>query len=386
MKAFLLAGLALVALQAQPVVQRFTLPNGLRVLHLEDHEHPLVRVRIHVRVEPSDTPAGHAGLPLLARRMLEHSDAADMKAEDFDRSLASSGIQFEAFSEQGGLGWRLLARSRDQDRALGLLANRLLRTTFDAAVLEAQRLACWQEWEQSPLPLTTRPLDPPAQRSPDRVTQASLGFISMESLLAFRAQVCRPERTILVLHGDLGLEQAKRLVLLSLGSWSAAQARAGVALFPGQARNPSAGLTGPGTPGSIPTGSLPATPPSAEVMALLELLLQADPALANQRITAEAHSLAATSPTQAQVGRRWFDSLESRRQRGYEPRDLERAKAAWLGRRKLDALHPEALLEAALTEAQGRAAAEVRLQAVSLETLNAGLRWNPEPPGTEPRR
>ena len=58
MKALLLAGLAAVALQAQPAVQRFTLPNGLRVLHLEDHEHPLVRVRIHVRVEPSDTPAG----------------------------------------------------------------------------------------------------------------------------------------------------------------------------------------------------------------------------------------------------------------------------------------------------------------------------------------
>lgn len=365
MKALLLAGLAAVALQAQPAVQRFTLPNGLRVLHLEDHEHPLVRVRIHVRVEPSDTPAGQAGMPLLALRLLEHSDAADMKAEDFDRFLASSGIQFETFTEPGGLGWRLLARSRDQDRALGLLANRLLRTTFDAAEVEVQRLACWRE--QQALPATARPLDPPAQGAGHRVTQTSLGLISLEGLLAFRAQVFRPERTILVLHGDLGLEQAKRLVLLSLGSWGSSQPQPGA------------------TPANLPLGSVPAGAPPPEVMALVSLLLEADPALAPQRITAEARSLAAATPTQTQVDLR-RQRLESRRQRGFEPRDLEHAKAVWLARRKLDSLHPEALLEGALAQALGRGAPEDRVLAVSLEALNAGLRWRLEPPEALPRR
>ena len=77
MRALALAGLVLVlSLQAQPRVQPFILPNGLRVLHLEDHEHPLVRARLLLRIEPGDTPRGRQGLPQLMLRMLGHSETA----------------------------------------------------------------------------------------------------------------------------------------------------------------------------------------------------------------------------------------------------------------------------------------------------------------------
>ncbi|MBP7619200.1 MAG: insulinase family protein, partial [Geothrix sp.] len=222
MRRLLLAGLAAtLALQAQPSPQRFTLPNGLRVVHLEDHEHPLVRVRLHLSLEPGDTPVDHQGLALLAMRMFQHSDAADLKAESFDRLLDDSGIRLSSTAEPGALEWRLAARSRDQDRALGLLADRLLRSIFDPMVLEAQRLACWRQAEQlDALPfqrLEAALLVPPGARP----TLASLGAITLENLLAFRARVIRPDRALLLIHGDVGLEQAKRLVLLSLGSWTA---------------------------------------------------------------------------------------------------------------------------------------------------------------------
>ena len=113
MKRLLLAGLAAtLALQAQPSPQHFTLPNGLRVIHLEDHEHPLVRVRLHLSLEPGDTPVDHQGLALLAMRMFQHSDAADLKAESFDRLLDDSGIRLSSTAEPGALEWRLAARSR----------------------------------------------------------------------------------------------------------------------------------------------------------------------------------------------------------------------------------------------------------------------------------
>jgi len=361
MRSLLLAGLAVLALQAQPAPQRFTLPNGLRVVHLEDHEHPLVRIRLHLRVAPADTPAGQAGLSLLALRMLAHSDAADLKAADFDRFLAGSGIRYEAFPEAEGLGWRLLARSRDQDRAMGLLADRLLRSTFDAPVLEVQRLACWRDQEHLARDPQGHPLEALAHLPALRFSQSSLGLISMESLLAFQAQVFRPDRAILILHGDLGLEQAKRLVLLSFGSWPVRKPSVGTTPAPGIATaQPPAGPE-PGKDGSPQAGSVPIGPLAPEVLALLGLLLPEGPAL----VPGKAGAKTGSYPQ---------ERLASLRQRGFEARDLERAKAAWLANRRLDSLHPESLLESALANALGRGVAEEGVKALPLEALNAGLR------------
>ena len=70
MRALLPVLLVTLTLQAQPRAQAFLLPNGLRVFHLEDHEHPLVRARLQLELKPDDTPAGLEGLSALALRML----------------------------------------------------------------------------------------------------------------------------------------------------------------------------------------------------------------------------------------------------------------------------------------------------------------------------
>ena len=209
------------SLQAQPRVQSFTLPNGLRVLLLEDHEHPLVRVRLFLRLEPGALPAGQQGLPQLFQCLFDHAETADLKAGELDRILDASGIQLTQCAEPDGFAWRLLARSRDQDRAMGLLADRLLRTLLDPDLLEAQRLPCQRQvdppWE-APLVRLRQIL---TQELASRPASNSLRAITLQDLLDFRARVVRPDRAILILHGDLGLEQAKRLVLLSLGPWTA---------------------------------------------------------------------------------------------------------------------------------------------------------------------
>ena len=94
MRRLLLACAATLVAQAQTParMQSFVLPNGLRVVHLEDHEHPLVRVQLRFQLRPSDTPPGQQGLSALALELLHHSPAGDLKPEAFDRSLTTSGI------------------------------------------------------------------------------------------------------------------------------------------------------------------------------------------------------------------------------------------------------------------------------------------------------
>ncbi len=374
------------SLQAQPRAQGFTLPNGLRVLHLEDHEHPLVRVRLYLRLDSGDTPAGRQGLPLLFHRMVDHAETADLKAGELDRVLEDSGIQLTQSLEAGGFTWRLVARSRDQDRAMGLLADRVLRTVFEPSLLENQRLACQRQLE--------RPEGSPRQQlrqaltldPASRPTLNSLRAITLPDLLAFRSKVVRPDRAILILHGDLGLEQAKRLVLLSLGSWTAQE-------FP--------------SPGHPPSGSTSAAPPTAtgevlripdpgarmrvqalasrpgdlapEAAALLNLMVPGDANFDPVQVVIEDGGLMATLDGEAGtsgsvVWSLFRERLEAFRRRGFSQADLDRARVAWSARRSLDSLHPEAQMDRALAGALGRGVAEDRLMALSLDALNTGLR------------
>ena len=283
------------ALQAQPRVQPFVLPNGLRVFHLEDHEHPLVRARLHLDLTPADTPAGLEGLSALALRMFQASGSVEGKADDFDQLLEGSGIQLTRAATPTGLAWQVVARSRDQDRALGLLAENLLRTVFDPATLWRQAAACWQDQEPlgaSPQVRLRRVL---AVAPGERPTQASLSAINLEDLIAFRGRVFRPERAVLVLHGDLGLEQAKRLVLLNLGSWvGPALPAAKVAARPPAAPEVPVRLPAPGTSLTLQAVAPPPPELAPEVLALLDLLVPGDPLLPPVRVTLEGCGLVAT--------------------------------------------------------------------------------------------
>ncbi|MFN7957979.1 MAG: insulinase family protein [Holophagaceae bacterium] len=387
----LLAGLAAaLALQAQPVPQRFTLPNGLRVVHLEDHEHPVVRVRLHLRLEPGDTPEGRQGLPLLAMRMFLHSDTADLKAEAFDRLLEEGGIQLSASTGPGALEWHLAVRSRDQDRALSLLADRLLRTVFDPAVLETERLASWRQTEQLDAPPFLRLETALLQHAGERPTVTSLGALTLEDLLAFRAKVVRPDRALLLIHGDMGLEQAKRLVLLSLGSWTAQEP-------PPQAERPTGAPPSPPSkaapPLQVPTrgtglrvqAALPRPPGlSPEATDLIALLVPGAPVLFPATIEGRGDCLLAT--LDAGPGSTWTEAaaqlqgrLEVFRQRGFDAADLARAQAAWMSGRSLASLDAEVQLDRALALALGRGAVPDRVKALTLDQLNTALRAWLEP-------
>jgi len=382
------ATLLLLPLQAQPRLQRFTLPNGLRVVHLEDRERPLVQVLLHLGVEPADTPAGCQGLPELALRVIGHSDTADLRTEAFNRLLDDAGIQLAAFKVPDGLTWRLVARSRDQDRALGLLADRLQRTLLDPSMLEVQRLAAWRHEErQEGHP--NEHLHQALSEGPDgRPTQASLNAISFEQLLQFKARVFRPDRAVLVIHGDLGLEQTKRLLLLSLGAWTAQKQPPAVAsplVAVPASRESSPRIPGPGPGLRIQAVADRPDGLSPEATALLSILVASDAALAPVQVSVEGTGLVATLDAGPGTGARWdtpgsdpwslfHGHLETLRRRGFTQTDLNLAKVAWQARRSLDSLHTEAQMDAALAEAKGRGVSPDRMQALSLSELNAALR------------
>jgi predicted Zn-dependent peptidase len=243
-------------------------------------------------------------------------------------------------------------------------------------------MARWREEERQEAHPYLRLRQTLAQGPEAPLPQADLAAITLEDLLQLQARLLRPERAVLVLHGDLGLEQAKRLVRLNLGTWTGGP-RPESPAGPTPSAHPA-----PQDPGRIPTRSpgfraqaLAPGPPdlSPEAAALLGLLLTGAPPLLPLELSVEGRNLLATVDawngasgvaTWSLLGER----LEALRRRSFTQAELDQARSAWRSRRSLDSLYPEAQMEAALAQARGRALSPERMQALSPEALQAALR------------
>jgi len=184
----------------------------------------------------------------------------------------------------------------------------------------------------------------------------------------------------LVLHGDLGLEQAKRLVLLSLGSWTAKEPVPPYRSLPVatevQRAIPETLLRIPAPGAALRLQAMADRPDEVtpEAAALLGLLVPEGAILSRVQVTVEAERLVATLDTGAAGWSQLQEQLGTLRQRSFTQADLDHARAAWEAKRALESLDPGQGMDAAFTEAEGRQVQTTRLKALTPADLNAALR------------
>lgn len=380
-----LLALAPPLLKAQAPARRFTLPDGLRVALREDPARTLFRLRLRVELRPGDIPPGQEGLLQLALRMMDHGQAGHLDPTAFDRLLDEGGILLTRRLSARAITWELVCRNRDQDRALGLLADRILRPVLDPEALETERLACWQDETRAlatPHGALERALLP---GGPPMPTELGLGRLSFANLESFLGRVLRPDRAVLALEGDLGLEQAKALVLLSFGTWTASPALPEERPRPSGAPHPAHG-SNPVTlslPGAEPRAEGAAPPPAGLPPALRDLArlwLAGCPPLApywlppapdgSLRFRADASLGTPPSAALAALQTQITQVLAA----GIAPAGLDQAKAAWAGTRQIRILHPEAQLDAEVRGLLGEEALPDAVAAVTPDQLQAALR------------
>jgi predicted Zn-dependent peptidase len=368
-------------LAAQAPTRTFTLPDGLRVVLREDQGRLLFRARLRLALRPGDLPPGKEGLADLALRMMDRGEAGQLGPAAFDRALDESGIRLTRTLSADALTWDLLSRSRDQDRALSLLANRVLRPVLDLAALEPERLACWRDQEASLASPEARLRAALGLDGPPPATEQSLGQLTFADLETFLRRVLRPDRALLVLEGDLGLEQAKALVLLSLGTWTGAPLPPDPPVPSAPAAPAAVRIPAPGEPLRIEAAVRPPADLDPALRELVLLLLRNDPRLAGLlapeapggtlRFTLRAPGLDVDAALAI-----LRDRLAALAPGGCTAADLDRARTAWAEARRVRLLHPEALLAGDLQEAEGLAARPGAVAAATPEALRAAMvRW-----------
>jgi zinc protease len=207
-----------------------TLPNGLRLIFVEQHELPLVDVNLVVRTGPEADPKGKAGLATLTANMLDEGAGA------LDALGIAEQIGFLAIRLNSGAGFEqssisLHTTRATLDSALALMADIALRPTFPQKEfdrLKNDRLtALLQEADRGPA-IADRAFnaivfgeDHPYGRSTSG-TREDAETITREDVRTFWNTWYRPNNATLVIVGDLTLADALAKATAAFGPWTTA--------------------------------------------------------------------------------------------------------------------------------------------------------------------
>ncbi len=260
-KATIATGIALTILQAAqtasgqakseqalrlPPYQEQTLPNGLRVFLMENHEVPLVTVNLLVPVGSAVDQPGSEGIASLTGRLLMRG-AGEMSAEEIARAIEQAGGQI---SVSTGSDFTVLSAgflAADLARALDLLSTVALRPAFPQEEVDREKemvIAEIASVKDEPSDFTNREfrralLGAHPYAHPVDGSEASVAGMTRDGLLAFYRASFVPAGAILAVVGDIAPANALALVRARFGEWQGSASARNVAplevrSFPGR--------------------------------------------------------------------------------------------------------------------------------------------------------
>jgi zinc protease len=205
---------------------RVTLPNGLTVVVSPKDKLPTAYLSVRFRVGSAHDPEEKAGLADMTVRLLDKG-TAQRTATAIAEELDFLGARLDASAGGTGSTVSLSLLAKDIDRGLGLLADLLQHSRFDAAELErerAQMLSQIQQRQVNPRQVVSEtfretlyaghPLHRPTSGYAPTVSQ-----ITRDDVVAFYERFYVPNNAILVMVGDFPEERMLELITRAFGEW-----------------------------------------------------------------------------------------------------------------------------------------------------------------------
>lgn len=217
------------------------LPNGLRLIVQPEHVSPTVSVYGWSRQVPAmQEPPGKEGVAALMRTLYaygttQHDRLGFREAVDAIAAQVNVGPRFslEVLKPAFELGVRLLAEN-ELHPAFPPEAFAVVRNQLAQSVAGQLRTPNHQFQEAAKRALL--PIDDPSLR---QATPDSVMALTLVDVRAFHAATFRPDLTTVVVVGDVGVEQARRVIEDSFGGWKAEGPTPAIDLPPIAANKPS---------------------------------------------------------------------------------------------------------------------------------------------------
>jgi len=197
-----------------------TLANGLRVLLVPDRRVPSVAINVAYRVGGKDDPPGRSGFAHLFEHLM-FKGTSRTAPETIDRLTEDVGGYNNAFTSEDITNYYEVVPSNHLERLLWAEADRLAALQVNAENFATERDVVIGEYDQRILAEPYGMLDELVNREafalhpykrgvigdPDQLNAAAL-----EDVVAFHATYYRPDNAVLVVAGDLEVEQTLRWV------------------------------------------------------------------------------------------------------------------------------------------------------------------------------
>ena len=210
-----------------------TLPNGLRVITVERHDLPLVTAALVATGGGATDPAARAGAASLATDLLTKGTTT-RSATEIARGVESLGASIDSSVDRDGASVSVTVKSDELSKALPILADVATRPAFAPDEIERARaqaidgvtVTMKNPAQLSALVANRAVFGAGAYAPPLSGTPTSLKAIARTDLTASYAGTWRPDRTALVMVGDITAAAAKALAQRQFGGWKATGAPA----------------------------------------------------------------------------------------------------------------------------------------------------------------
>ncbi len=198
--------------------QRFTLTNGLRVLVHEDKTTPMAVLNILYDVGARDEDPDRTGFAHLFEHLMF---GGSVNIPSYDAPLQRVGGENNAFTSNDITNYYITLPAVNLETAFWLESDRMLSLAFSEKSLETQRNVVMEEFKQRYLNqpygdvwLKLRPLayeDHPYRWATIGQDLHQIETATMQEVKAFFAKHYQPQHAILVVGGNVTLDEVKRL-------------------------------------------------------------------------------------------------------------------------------------------------------------------------------
>jgi zinc protease len=187
-----------------------TLPNGLRVLLVEDHRVPSVAINVGYRVGGKDDPPGRSGFAHLFEHLM-FKGTSNTSPETIDRLTEDVGGYNNAFTAEDITNYYEVVPSNHLERLLWAEADRLAALNITQAHFVTERDVVIGEYDQRILAEPYGMLDEIVNREAYTLHPYKRGVIgdpenlnaaTLDDVVAFHATYYRPDNAVLVVVGD----------------------------------------------------------------------------------------------------------------------------------------------------------------------------------------
>ena len=207
-------------------IQKFELPNGLRLLVKEDHRLPFVEFRSVLKGGVLAESVENNGLTQLTGKMLLKGTKS-RSAEEIAREIESVGGSIDSFGGNNTFGINAEVLSSDFNVGLQLVADVLLNPVFPAPALERERqiqLAGIKAQKDQLLRSAginlRRALFGDTGYGLDSLgTESSVQELKATDLQAFHQRLAVPNNCVLAIYGDVQAAAVKAAVEKYFGDW-----------------------------------------------------------------------------------------------------------------------------------------------------------------------